>query len=159
MGDVNIDVDDLLLVRRGDLSEVFALVGKDVNAVIADDDLVLQAGGERFDGLDAERARVDLVDDVARAIVDDEQGVVVADEQGVGVLCEQRDLYWFVEGWRCDLMENGNLTAGERRRRRVAMSDGELRDEFTLPIEQVERGSRRTIGKSGTGGFNERVRR
>ena len=41
MTDVYVDIDDLLLIHGADLSQVFTLVGEHVDAMIADDDLIV----------------------------------------------------------------------------------------------------------------------
>ena len=71
--DVYVDIDDLLLIHRADLMQVFTLVGEHVNAMIADDNLILRSDRERFDGLDAEGARIDACFQITCAAVNDEQ--------------------------------------------------------------------------------------
>ena len=56
-----INVDDLLWTHSRDLSNVFALVGEDMNAMITDDDLILQANSKCFDRFDPEYTCIDLM--------------------------------------------------------------------------------------------------
>lgn len=56
-----INVDDLLWTYSRDLSNVFALVGEDMNAMITDDDLILQTNSKCFDRFYPENTRIDLM--------------------------------------------------------------------------------------------------
>ena len=154
---VHVDVDDLLLAHRRDLSKILSLVGENVNTMITDDDFILQVNRECFDGFNTERTRVDSVHEIARTAVDDQQRVVVADEQRVEVLLEQRYLNRFVEQRARDTVLNVNLMLIVGRRRRRGFVDGEFCDVLALPVEKIECRRRRTVREASTGRFEKRI--
>ena len=74
-----INIHDLLWTYGRDLSDVFTLVGEDVDAMITDDDLVLQTNSKCFDRFYPEWTCIDLMQQVSGAMINDQERVIIAD--------------------------------------------------------------------------------